>query len=116
MTEHSEIEIEYAFETFIQKVQAKVNDYYASNYSNLTPPTIAVHPGRVYWKVVKEEGEGLGINCSVYGFVRKSDGAIFKAANWKAPNTKGPSAIRGNVCDGSNGMDATTYCSIRYAS
>ena len=116
MTEHSEIEIEYAFETFLQKVQTKVNDYYAANYSNLTPPTITVHPGRVYWKVVKEEGEGLGINCSVYGFVRKSDGAIFKAANWKAPNTKGPSAIRGNVCDGSNGMDATTYCSIRYAS
>ena len=116
MTEHSEIEIEYAFETFLQKVQAKVNDYYAANYSMLTPPTITVHPGRVYWKVVKEEGEGLGINCSVYGFVRKSDGAIFKAATWKAPNTKGASAIRGNVCDGSNGMDATTYCSIRYAS
>ena len=116
MTEHSEIEIEYAFETFIQKVQAKVNDYYASNYSNLTPPTIAVHPGRVYWKVVKEEGEGLGINCSVYGFVRKSDGAIFKAANWKAPYTKGASAIRGNVCDNSNGMNATTEHSIRYAS
>jgi len=116
VTEHSEIEIEYAFETFLQKVQAKVNDYYEANYSNLTPPTITVHPGRVYWKVVREEGEGLGINCSVYGFVRKSDGAIFKAATWKSPNVKGPSAIRGNVCDGSNGMDATTHHSIRYAS
>jgi len=112
----SRIEIEYAFETFIEKVQAKVNDHFTNNYTNLTAPTITVHPGRVYWKVVREEGEGLGINCSVYGFVRKSDGAIFKAATWKAPNTKGPSAIRGNVCDGSNGMDATTAYSIRYAS
>ena len=109
-------EIEYAFETFLEKVQAKINDHLINNYSNLTPPTITVHPGRVYWKIVREEGEGLGINCSVYGFVRKSDGAIFKAASWKSPYVKGTSAIRGYVCDGSNGMDATTAYSIKYAS
>ena len=115
-TQRSQVEIEYAFETFVKKVQQKVNEYYSTNYSNLKPPKITVHPGRVYWKVVREEGEGLGINCSVYGFVRKSDGAIFKPATWKAPNTKGPSAIRGNVCDSSNGMNATTNYGIRYAS
>ena len=115
-TTRSKIEIEYAFETFIEKIQEKVNEHFGTNYANLTAPTIAVHPGRVYWKIVREEGEGLGINCSVYGFLRKSDGAIFKAATWKAPNVKGPSAIRGNVCDGSNGMDATTVYGIRYAS
>ncbi len=78
-------EIEYAFETFLEKVQAKINDHFINNYANLKAPTITVHPGRTYWKIVREEGEGLGINCSVYGFVRKSDGAIFKAASWKAP-------------------------------
>ncbi len=115
-TARSKIEIEYAFETFVEKIQEKVNKYYAMQYQNLKPPTIAVYPGRVYWKIVKEEGESLGTNCSVYGFVRKADGAIFKAATWKSPYTKGDSAIRGNVCDGSNGMDATTAYSIRYAS
>lgn len=116
MTEHSEIEIEYAFETFLLKVQAKVNEYFTTNYPNLTAPTITVHPGRTYWKVVKEEARYGGISCSVYGFVRKSDGAIFKPASYKTPYTKGPTAIRGNVCDGSNGMDATTAYGIRYAS
>ena len=116
MTERSEIEIEYAFETFVEKVQAKISKHFADNYPNLVPPTIAVHPGRVYWKVVREEARFGGISCSVYGFVRKSDGAIFKAASYKAPYTKGATAIRGNVCDGSNGMDATTAHSIRYAS
>jgi hypothetical protein len=115
-TARSKIEIEYAFETFVEKIQEKVNDHFTDNYANLRPPTIVVYPGRVYWKIVREEGEALGTNCSVYGFVRKSDGAIFKAATWKAPYTKGASAIRGNVCDGSNGMDATTHDSIRYAS
>ena len=116
MIEHSEIEIEYAFETFIEKVQAKVSKHFTDNYPNLTAPNIAVHPGRVYWKVVREEARNGGFSCSVYGFVRKSDGAIFKAAAYKAPYTKGPTAVRGYVCDGSNGMDATTPYSMRYAS
>ena len=118
MTEHSEIEIEYAFETFVGKIQEKINQHFADNYANLKPPIITVHPGRVYWKVVKEDPPEYGGSgqCSVYGFVRRSDGAIFKAATWKAPYTKGDKAIRGNVCDGSNGMDATTAYSIRYAS
>lgn len=117
-TTRSPIEIEYAFETFVEKVQAKVTKHFADNYTNLIAPTIAVHPGRVYWKIVKEDPPEYGGSgqCSVYGFVRKSDGAIFKAATWKAPYTKGDTAIRGNVCDGSNGMDATTSYSIRYAS
>ena len=116
-TTRSQIEIEYAFETFIEKVQIKINEHFAKQYANLTAPTVAVYPGRKYWKIVTEEAKTqYGQQASVYGFVRKSDGAIFKAATWKAPYTKGDKAIRGNVCDGSNGMDATTQYSIRYAS
>ena len=58
-------EIEYAFETFLEKVQAKINDHFINNYANLKAPTITVHPGRTYWKIVREEGEGLGINLSL---------------------------------------------------
>ena len=110
-------EIEYAFETFVENVQQLVNEHFAKNYSNLAPPEIAVHPGRAYWKVVKQDAEEYagGRQCSVYGFVRKSDGAIFKAATWKAPYTKGGSAIRGYVNDGANGMDSVTPYGIIYA-
>ena len=110
-------EIEYAFETFVENCQQMVNKHFAKNYANLTPPEIGVHPGRTYWKIVKQDPEehGGGRQCSVYGFVRKSDGAIFKAASYKAPYTKGGSAIRGYVNDGANGMDSATPYGIVYA-
>jgi hypothetical protein len=108
-------EIEYAFETFVENVQQMVNEHFAKNYTNLVPPEIAVHPGRIYWKVVKEDMQEYGVSCSVYGFVRKSDGAIFKAATYKAPYTRGGSAIRGYVNDGANGMDSVTPYGIIYA-
>ena len=112
----SQIEIEYAFETFVEKIQHMVNEHFAKNYANLTAPTIAVYPGRTYWKIVKEDApDQFGQQASVYGFVRKSDGAIFKAATWKAPYTKGQSAIRGYVNDSSNGMNAATPYGIVYA-
>lgn len=108
-------EIEYAFEAFVEGVQIMVNEHFAKNYANLSPPEIAVHPGRIYWKVVKEDMQEYGVSCSVYGFVRKSDGAIFKAATYKAPYTKGNSAIRGYVNDGANGLKSVTPYGVVYA-
>tara|TARA_B100001250_G_scaffold381027_1_gene372979 strand:+ start:3185 stop:3541 length:357 start_codon:yes stop_codon:yes gene_type:complete len=115
LTKRSPEEIEYAFETFVEGVQTIINEHFAKNYAMLTPPTVAVHPGRTYWKVVKEEKQGWGLSCSVYGFVRKSDGAIFKAATYKAPYTKGNSAIRGYVNDGANGLKSVTPYGVVYA-
>ncbi len=116
LVKRSPEEIEYAFNTFIEKIQVKLDEHWTNNYANLTPPFVAVYPGRIYWKIVKEDPpDQFGQSASVYGFVRKSDGAIFKAASFKAPNTKGASAIRGYVNDSSNGMDATTAYGIVYA-
>jgi len=110
----SEEEIEYAFDTFVEGVQKMVTKHYQSQYSNLDPPKIVVLPGRVYWKVIKEEDNG-GSSCSVFSFVRKSDGAIFKPATWHGPYTKGASAIRGYVNDPKNGLSSVTPYGVVYA-
>ena len=63
---------------------------------------------------IEAESEEDG-RASVFGFVRKSDGAIFKAASWKAPFVKGPSAIRGYVNDPNNGLSSVTAYGVVYA-
>jgi len=100
-------DIAIAFDHFVASAQDIVDDYMETRFPMLPRPVVEVRPGKVYWKLVKVTGEspldGLGYYPSqkeyVYGFVRKSDGAIFKAASYKAPYTKGPSAIRGYVTD-----------------
>ncbi len=111
MLKRSKEEIELAFETFAEGCDKLVKNYREEHYPNLPENWVAVHPGRVYWKLVTEE-DG---RASVFGFVRKSDGAIFKAANWKAPFVKGPSAIRGYVNDPNNGLSSVTAYGVVYA-
>ena len=110
--EYTEEEIQYAFRSFVTKAGVLVEEYYDDQYPRLDKPLIDVMPGRTYWKIVKGSDEN---GWSVYGFVRKSDGAIFKAASWKQPFTKGPSAVRGYVTDMSNGMDSITPYGVKYA-
>jgi len=110
MLERSQEEIEYAFETFAAAVQDMLDEHRAQYFSNLPPVKIAVSPGRKYWKLIRiDNGE------SVFGFVRKSDGAILKAANWNTPFVKGPSAVRGYVTDPNNGMSSVTPYGVVYA-
>tara|TARA_R100001129_G_C5277305_1_gene235829 strand:+ start:296 stop:682 length:387 start_codon:yes stop_codon:yes gene_type:complete len=100
-------DIEMAFEHFVLCAQSIVDEYMETRFPRLPKPEVEVRPGKVYWKMVKvtkENGPNRPysepINSEyVYGFVRKCDGAIFKAASAKAPYTKGPSAIRGYVTD-----------------
>jgi hypothetical protein len=100
-------DIALAFEHFVSQAQGIVDEYMESRFPKLPRPEVEVRPGKVYWKLVKVTKDlapnrpySEPINSEyVYGFVRKSDGAIFKAASYKAPYTKGPSAIRGYVTD-----------------
>ena len=95
--QYSEEEIRYAFEHFMSEANDLVKSYMIKNFSTLPEETIEVKEGSVYWKIIKVTSNSR--SRSVYGFVRKSDGAIFKAATWSAPYTKGKSAIRGYVTD-----------------
>ena len=109
---HSREEIEYAFDIFVEGIQNKLNEHYAQHLSNLTPPTVSVRGGSKYWKVVTDQD---GSGYSVFGFVRKEDGAILKPASWRAPFVKGPSAVRGYVTDSLNGMGSVTPWGVVYA-
>ena len=110
MLERSKEEIEYAFETFVDGVQDLVDHHMNTRFPTLPRVKIEIYPGRKYWKIVRVDN-----GASVFGFVRKSDGAIFKPASWKAPFVKGPSAIRGYVNDPNNGLSSVTPYGVVYA-
>lgn len=88
-------DITMAFDFYVVKAQEVIDKYMETRFPRLPKYTVEVKPGSIYWKLVKTSENQ---EC-VYGFVRKSDGAIFKAASYKAPYTKGASAIRGYVTD-----------------
>ena len=85
-----------ALASFVDAVNEMRREYYAKNYSNLTADPITVTTrGIKYVKLV---------SCnSVYCFVRKSDGAILKAATYKTPAKH----ARGNIND-ANPLAAVT--------
>lgn len=103
MCEYSQLEIEFYFDRFVKQIQSIVSEYEKLNLNILfqTDPTfIVVDEGIKFWKIVRENrAEKHNFRRSVFGFVRKSDGAIFKAASWKAPYLKGERAIKGYVTD-----------------
>ena len=76
---------------FVTEIETLVHDHYKNRFPNLELPKIGVDNGRKYWRIWKDG--------SVFGFVRKDDGAILKAATWKAPQTKTKSAVRGYITD-----------------
>ena len=94
-------EINLAFEYFLEAAQEVSDKYMTERFPTLPRYIITVAEGSTYWKLIREvdESESLSRDTSVHGFVRKSDGAIFKAASWKAPYTRGKNAIRGYVTD-----------------
>ena len=118
MLRRSQEEIEYAFETFAAGCDIIVKGYTREKFPTLPLEGVSIVPGRVYWKLVRgpvNVPQSGFSHCSVFGFVRKSDGAIFKAASWKAPFVKGPSAIRGYVTDPNNGLSSITVYGVVYA-
>ena len=99
---YSEEEIEMAFEHFATEAQRIVSEYMDTHFPALPKEHIEVDDnGHVYWKLfrVADPDHHGSISRQIYAFVRKKDGAIFKAASYRAPYTKGKSAIRGYVTD-----------------
>jgi len=111
---YSELELEHHLEILLPKLQKKVDDnhdaLYLNNYtstvigksflSETKPPLLVKKRGRVYWKLILESRSDFGgYSGTVYGFVRRKDGAIFRAATWKQPETRTKSAIRGYITD-----------------
>lgn len=101
-----------ALATFVRLTQDKINAHYAQHYENLNPPTLVVEMGRVNAKVISEDRHrqtGVVVSRSVFCFVRIADGAILKAAGWKAPAKHARGSIYVN-----NGQDAVSVYGANY--
>ena len=101
--------LEKEFKDFVAEIEDIVHTHYREKFPSLTIPTIGFDNGRKYWRIWTKSGSSR----SVYGFVRKDDGAILRAATWKAPQTKTKSAVRGYITD-PNPLDYCGPYSVKY--
>ena len=92
-------EIDWHFERFIGLIQKMQDDLDQLSVRD-ERKQVRVQKGRVYWKIfVDTHDEWSGPRSQIFGFVRRKDGAIFRAATYKAPETRTKTAIRGYVYD-----------------
>ena len=116
-------EIEWYFERFIETIkrtQEVRTELSPMNYRY----TVRVEKGRVYWRILIDQydlipwsDEDLSedpFRTGIFGFVRRKDGAILRAATLKAPETRTKTAVRGYVYD-ENVEDYFTDQGITYA-
>lgn len=130
-TQPTELEIEFCMTNLLPELQTMVDNHYTTFMrptqmvigktflSSGKPPLLVIDKGRVYWKLVLENqndhgGAGIGYSRTVYGFVRRKDGAIFKAATYRRPQTETKTAIRGYITDESP-MEYFTPHGVIYA-
>ena len=86
-------EVEFHLHGFIDECVEMLNEHYEGRFSNLKVPEVKVSEGGKFYKVYKDEGE---YHKSVWFFVSKEDGLIWKAASWKAPARNFP---RGSILE-----------------
>jgi len=66
---------------WLQEAQQMFNEHYGKRYPTLKIPSLYIAGGRKYIKIAKRDGGSDSVWC----FIRAEDGAILKAATWKAP-------------------------------
>ena len=107
-------EIDWHFNRFIGLIQKMQDDEDRLSVRD-ERKQVRIEKGRVYWKIfVDTYDEWSGQRSQIFGFVRRKDGAIFRAATYKAPETRTKSAIRGYVYD-ENPEEYFTRYGIIYA-
>lgn len=90
-------------QTFLAKVQEKVNTYYKESESK---PKISVSKGSRYAKLITENYSQKSAFC----FVDLTNGNILKCASWTAP-AKG---VRGNIQSEDFGLSCITQYGAKY--
>ena len=81
----------------IHRIDEQHGEYYEKTLPSLTYEPIRVNRGRRFDKLVQ--------GGSVYCFVEKSTGDVYKAQTWKQPYTKGNNCVRGSIYDTSSYWD-----------
>lgn len=95
-----------ALDSFVKATQQALIDHYERNYTRVWAPRLTVERGLKNVRVVSNDQNG---SRSVFCFVRIADGAILKAAGWKAPAKHARGSIYVN-----NGQDAVTAYGANY--
>ena len=96
-----ELSYKEAMEFLLEMVTENSNLHYKNRFSSLTPPIYTIKGGRKYDKVTNDN--------SVYCFVEKEKGNVYKPAGWRAPYTKGNNPVRGNIYNVSSYESADPY-------
>ena len=86
-----------ALSKMIHRIDEQYGEYYKKTLTNLTYSPITINKGRRFDKLVSDN--------SVYCFVEKSTGDVYKSATWKQPYTKGNNCVRGSIYDTSTYWD-----------
>ena len=86
-----------ALTKMIHRIDEQYGEYYKKNLTNLSYSPITVNKGRRFDKLVQDN--------SVYCFVEKSTGDVYKSQTWKQPYTKGNNCVRGSIYDTSTYWD-----------
>lgn len=93
-------------QSHVAGAQGIVNDYFAKNFSSLTPPVLSIENPNApkYLRVVRRDrdpsGQVIEHSGSVHSFINRETGDVLKADGWKTP-AKG---VRGNIHDEHNGL------------
>lgn len=108
-----------ALDRFVALASAMSADHFERNFPSLTPPRFRYEAGPKYVRIVRADAIGSG-QRSVHCFVRIADGAVLKAAGWKAPFiAKGgpecPATVRGNIFASDGGQDCLTVYGVKDA-
>jgi len=83
--------VETRMRGFVEKVQEETRKHYTEKYAILPIPVISVKTGSKFYAVWSYNGT----QNSIYCFVDKSNGDIYKAATWRAPAKH----VRGSIFD-----------------
>jgi len=78
------MDFETALAKFMEYITISKQEYIAQHFSRLTPPTYSLERGIKNIRVVSTDADGMK-QRSVFCFIRIDDGAVLKAAGWKAP-------------------------------
>jgi hypothetical protein len=86
-----------ALTKMIHRIDEQYGEYYEKTLPNSTYTPITINKGRRFDKLVQ--------GGSVYCFVEKSTGDVYKSQTWKQPYTKGNNCVRGSIYDTSSYWD-----------
>jgi hypothetical protein len=96
------VEFVTGFQSFVNATQEMINEHYQSSFPNNTVPKIEYEEGKKYIRVISNSGLH---NRSVFCFVDKTTGDVYKAASWKVPAKH----VRGNIFRGNIKEYLTPY-------